>query len=88
VTKAIISSMTMKERENTSMMRNSHKNRVAKGSGTSVQEINKLINQFEKMKKMMKQMSAIQKSGRMPNMNQMMQQQNQMRGFMPKGRKR
>ncbi len=88
VTKAIISSMTMKERENPSMMRNSHKSRVAQGSGTSVQEVNKLINQFEKMKKMMKQMSAIQKSGRMPNMNQMMGAQNQMRGFMPKGKKR
>ena len=88
VTKAIISSMTMKERENPSMMRNSHKNRIAKGSGTSVQEINKLINQFEKMKKMMKQMSAVQKSGRMPNMNQMMGPQSQMRGFMPKGKRK
>ncbi len=55
---AIICSMTPEERANPSMMRSSHKNRVAKGSGTSVSEVNKLINNFERMKKAMNQMSG------------------------------
>ena len=52
-TEAIILSMTPAEREDPSRLRSSHKNRIAKGSGTSVAEVNKLINNYERMKKMM-----------------------------------
>lgn len=53
---AIISSMTPKERKNPDIIKSSRKQRIANGSGTSVQEVNKLLNQFEQMKKMMKMM--------------------------------
>ncbi len=56
ITKAIIQSMTMYERENPQIINSSRKNRIAKGSGTSVQEVNKLLKQFEQTKVMMKQM--------------------------------
>lgn len=52
---AIIQSMTVKERRNPDIIKASRKQRIAKGSGTSVQEVNRLLNQFENMKKMMKQ---------------------------------
>ena len=55
-TKAIIQSMTMYERENPSAINSSRKNRIAKGSGTSVQEVNRVLKQFEQTKIMMKQM--------------------------------
>lgn len=54
---AIIQSMTKKERQDPSLMNASRKKRIAKGSGTSVSEVNRLLKQFEEMKKMMKQMS-------------------------------
>ena len=54
---AIVLSMTPKERRNPEIIKASRKTRIAKGSGTSVQEVNKLLTQFEQMKKMMKQMS-------------------------------
>ena len=54
--KAIIQSMTPKERENPSIINSSRKNRIAKGSGTSVQEVNRVLKQFEQTKIMMKQM--------------------------------
>ena len=57
-TEAIILSMTPKERENPNIIDASRKRRIAKGSGTSVEEINKLLKQFEQMKKMMKQLSS------------------------------
>ena len=53
---AIILSMTKEERRNPSIIKASRKTRIAKGCGLSVQEVNKLLNQFENMKKMMKQM--------------------------------
>lgn len=53
---AIISSMTIKERKNPDIIKLSRKQRIANGSGTSVQEVNKLLNQFDQMKKMMKMM--------------------------------
>ena len=53
---AIISSMTLKERRNPDIIKASRKQRIAKGSGTSVQEVNKLLTQFEQMQKMMKMM--------------------------------
>ena len=57
--KAIIQSMTPEEREDPSIMRSSHKKRIAKGSGTSVDQVNKLCNQYDKMKKLFKNMSAM-----------------------------
>lgn len=54
---AIVLSMTVKERRNPDIIKASRKTRIAKGSGTSVQEVNKLLQQFEQMKKMMKMMS-------------------------------
>ena len=52
---AIIQSMTLKERRHPEIIKASRKQRIAKGSGRSVQEVNKLLEQFETMKKMMKQ---------------------------------
>lgn len=57
-TEAIILSMTPKERENPDILSSSRKKRIAKGSGTTVEEINRLLKQFEQMKKMMKQLSS------------------------------
>lgn len=54
--KAIIQSMTERERENPDLIKSSHRQRIAKGSGTTVQEVNQLIKQFEQTKEMMKQM--------------------------------
>ena len=53
---AIISSMTIKERKHPEIIKASRKQRIANGSGTSVQEVNKLLTQFEQMQKMMKMM--------------------------------
>ncbi|MBM7868957.1 signal recognition particle subunit SRP54 [Clostridium pascui] len=62
-TEAIIGSMTIKERRNPSLVSgsSSRKKRIASGSGTTIQDINKLLKQFEEMKKMMKQMKGMQK---------------------------
>ena len=54
---AIVLSMTPKERRNPDIIKASRKTRIAAGSGTSVQEVNKMLTQFDQMKKMMKQMS-------------------------------
>lgn len=54
---AIVLSMTPKERRNPDIIKASRKTRIAAGSGTSVQEVNKLLQQFNQMKKMMKQMT-------------------------------
>ena len=59
---AIIKSMTRREREHPEMLNASRKQRVAKGSGTSVEEVNKLLKQYEQIKKMMKQFSDMGKS--------------------------
>ena len=53
---AIVLSMTPKERRNLEIIKASRKTRIAKGCGLSVQEVNKLLSQFDQMKKMMKQM--------------------------------
>jgi signal recognition particle subunit SRP54 len=55
-TQAIISSMTIQERRNPKVLNGSRKKRVAKGSGTTVQEVNQLLSQFKQMQKMMKQL--------------------------------
>jgi signal recognition particle subunit SRP54 len=61
---AMINSMTLQERRHPSIIKGSRKRRIAMGSGTSVQELNRLIKQFEEMQKMMKSM----KKGGMKNM--------------------
>lgn len=54
---AIIQSMTPKERRSPEIIKASRKQRIANGSGATVQDVNKLLNQFEQMKKMMKMMN-------------------------------
>ena len=54
---AIIRAMTPEEKRNTKIINGSRRKRIAMGSGTKVQEVNKLLKQFEEMKKMMKKMS-------------------------------
>lgn len=54
--KAIIQSMTAKERQNPETIKSSNRQRIAKGSGTTIQEVNQLLKQFEQTKEMMKQM--------------------------------
>ena len=61
-TKAIVQSMTKEERRNPSILNASRKKRIAKGSGTSVQDVNRLIKQFNEMKRMMKMFTGSQKS--------------------------
>jgi signal recognition particle subunit SRP54 len=58
---AIIRSMTPAERQNYKIIDHSRKQRIARGSGTSVQEINRLLKQFEEMQKMVKQFSGLAK---------------------------
>lgn len=55
---AIVLSMTPKERKHPEIIKASRKTRIASGSGTSVQEVNRLLQQFDQMKKMMKQFSS------------------------------
>ncbi|MBP3436860.1 MAG: signal recognition particle protein [Clostridia bacterium] len=57
-TEAIILSMTEKERIQPDIINGSRRRRIAKGSGTTVEDVNRLLKQFEQMKKMMKQMSG------------------------------
>ncbi|TQS75584.1 signal recognition particle protein [Ornithinibacillus gellani] len=58
---AIIQSMTKAERQEPGLMNASRKKRIAKGSGTTVSQVNRLLKQFEEMKKVMKQMTNMQK---------------------------
>ncbi|WP_432665131.1 signal recognition particle protein [Wukongibacter baidiensis] len=58
---AIIQSMTAEERKNPSIIKGSRRKRIAMGSGTSVQAVNKLLKQFEQTRKMMKQLSGMEK---------------------------
>lgn len=61
-TEAIIRSMTPKERANPSIINSSRKRRIAAGSGTSIQEVNKMLSGFEQSKKLMKQFAGMGKS--------------------------
>ena len=58
-TEAIIYSMTPKERSNPKLMNPSRKNRIAKGAGVDIAEVNRLVKQFEQMQKMMKKMPGM-----------------------------
>lgn len=60
-TEAIILSMTKKERNNPDILNGSRRKRIAQGSGTSVEEVNRLLKQFDQMKKMMKQFGSMNK---------------------------
>ena len=56
---AIIYSMTPSERSNPAILNPSRKNRIAKGAGVDISEVNRLVKQFEQSKKMMKQLSGM-----------------------------
>lgn len=61
---AIIQSMTANEKTHPEIINANRRKRIAKGSGTSIQEVNRLLKQFEDMKKMMKQMTNMQQKGK------------------------
>ena len=79
---AIIQSMTPKERRNPDLLMRqaTRKTRIAKGSGTSIQDVNRLIKQFDQMRKMMKMMTGGNMKNMMSQMKQMQQLQ-QMQGM-------
>lgn len=81
---AIINSMTKYERKKPEFIKGSRKKRIAAGSGTEIQDINRLLKQFLQMQKMMKKMT---KKGGMGKMMQAMQQAKGMQGMMPPGMK-
>jgi len=70
---AVIQSMTPTERATPDIINANRRRRIAKGSGTSIQEVNRLLKQFDDMKKMMKQMTGMQQKGnkkmRMPGLD-------------------
>lgn len=68
---AIIRSMTPKERTNPEILNQSRKMRIAKGSGTSIQEVNRLLKQFDQTRKMMKMVTGSQMAGMMQRMKGM-----------------
>jgi signal recognition particle subunit SRP54 len=69
---AIIQSMTANERQNPDILNPSRKNRIATGSGTSIQQVNNLLKQFEDMRKMMRMMNKVQDGKmKMPNLGGM-----------------
>jgi signal recognition particle subunit SRP54 len=61
---AIINSMTAKERRNHALINGSRRKRIAKGSGTKVEEVNRLLKQFVQMKKMLKQLGGMAGGGK------------------------
>ncbi len=65
-TKAVISSMTLEERKHPEILKANRKIRIAKGSGTQASDVNRVLNQHEKMKEMMKQMKGMMKNGKNP----------------------
>jgi len=65
---AIISSMTRSERADPSILSGSRRKRIARGSGTTVSDVNQLVKQFEEMRKLMKQIGGMAKGGRLPRL--------------------
>ena len=65
---AIIQSMTPKERTNPEILNTSRRQRIAKGSGTNIQEVNRLIKQFDQTRKMMKMVTGAGMKGMMKSM--------------------
>jgi len=68
-TEAIILSMSFKERSKPEILNPSRKNRIAKGAGVDISEVNKVVKQFEQVKKMMKQMPGMMKGGKKGKFN-------------------
>ena len=68
---AIIYSMTPKERTNPEILNQSRRMRIAKGSGTNIQEVNRLIKQFDQTRKMMKMVTGSNMGGMMSRMKAM-----------------
>lgn len=68
---AIIHSMTLEERENPDILNGSRRKRIANGSGTSIQEVNNLLKQFNEMRKMMRNMNKMGGKRALANMNMM-----------------
>ncbi len=64
---AIIHSMTVQERRHPGILNGSRRRRIARGSGTSVQDVNQMLNQFEQMKKMLRQFSDMESGRRRPS---------------------
>ena len=83
-TKAIIQSMTKEERRDPSRMRGSMKRRVAAGSGTTLTDVNRCINQYEKMKKVMSQIGSMSRSGKLDE-DHLEQMMNSAQKQMPSG---
>ncbi|MFA6830740.1 MAG: signal recognition particle protein [Bacteroidaceae bacterium] len=65
---AIIYSMSPEERSNPQILNGSRRQRIAKGSGTNIQEVNRLLKQFDQTRKMMKMVSGASHGGKMPKM--------------------
>ena len=65
---AIIQSMTPRERTNPEILNTSRRQRIAKGSGTNIQEVNRLIKQFDQTRKMMKMVTSSKMGKMMPKM--------------------
>jgi signal recognition particle subunit SRP54 len=65
---AIIQSMTKQERINTQLINGSRRRRIAAGSGTTVQDVNRVLQQFEQSRKMMKQFAELDGKGKLPRM--------------------
>ena len=61
-TEAIIQSMTKEERQSPNTINASRRKRIAKGSGTTIQDVNRLLKSFNEFRKMMKKMSGMEKS--------------------------
>ena len=76
---AIINSMTPKERTNPEVLNQSRRMRIAKGSGTNIQDVNRLLKQFDQMRKMMKMVTGMNSS----RMMQMAAAMKNMKGGMP-----
>ena len=74
---AIIRSMTPQERTHPEVLNVSRRQRIAKGSGTSIQEVNRLIKQFDQTRKMMKMVTGNQMKSMMANMARMKGAMNQ-----------
>ena len=81
---AIIGSMTPYERHNPDVINQSRRQRIAKGSGTSLQEVNKLLKQFQDTRKMMRAATKMNPAKMMSQMNQMRKLQKSMGGGMPR----
>jgi signal recognition particle subunit SRP54 len=63
---AIIRSMTLEERNNPSVIKSSRRTRIARGSGTTIQDVNQLVKQFDQVRKMMKSMTGGKGKMRLP----------------------